>query len=106
MEQQWAVFVLDITACQIQYGDLLGREPHIEDTAAIVQWLTKDNLGMWSLGPSLPCEEDVDNLSCRYIVLVAICLAIFGESFSDKLGTFNLCMCCYLDIVREHVRQI
>lgn len=106
VEQRWAVFVLDIAARQIRYGDPLGREPHIEDTATIAQWLTKDNLGMWSLGPSLPCEEDVDDLSCGYIVLNAIRLAIFGESFSDKLGTFDLRMCCYLDIVREHVRQI
>lgn len=104
VQRRWAVFMLDVPARQIRYGDPLGREPHIEDTGAIARWLTQENLGRWTLGRPLECEGDLDGISCGFIVLDAIRSNIFGQSFGTNIGTFTLCVASCLDLVREHVR--
>ncbi len=103
----WTVFLIDIAANQLYYGDSFGGSPHSTDIALIQLWIRhhQPEGGSLQFVRSIPIgsQPAEDGISCGIIVVNAIAHALFGDHLwtSDTRDLLRIEQ--YLEIALDHL---
>ena len=80
----WALFLVDATVQQIQYGDSLGWSVPQEDVNLLNRWLNQHGFKPFKPGPCLPHGKQLDSFSCAIAMANIARHALFGDAlFND-----------------------
>lgn len=86
----WALFLVDATAQQIQYGDSLGWSVPQDDVNLLNRWLHQHGFQSFKLGPLLPHGKQLDNFSCSVAMANIARHVLFGNPlFNDADKHFS-----------------
>ncbi|KAI0705557.1 hypothetical protein C8Q76DRAFT_801302 [Earliella scabrosa] len=102
----WVLFVLDARANTIRYADSSGAPPSPSDLGALQTWFTAAQLGVWSVGPPIPCGHPDDGVSCGIVIVNAIRHALFGEPLWDVGQRSSFRIREYLNVARAYVTRL